>query len=102
MKVVNKAVTFSCYQLAKEWLLVEQFDVLKANQALSITQKQVLVTRIQTERYLLSLRDKKLGPISLNGQKLSRVMLYDLGTKLHSEDTAGIYSLKSTLMSTHI
>ncbi len=100
MKVVNKVVTFAGYQLAEEGLLVEQFDVVKANQA--ITQKQVLVTPIQTERYLLSLQDKKLGPISLNGQELSRVMLYDLGTKLHLEDKAGIYSLKSTLMSTHI
>ncbi len=37
MKVVNKAVTFSCYQLAEEWLLVEQFDVVEDNQDLSIT-----------------------------------------------------------------
>jgi hypothetical protein len=59
MKVVNKAENFVGYQLAEEGLLVEQFDV-KANEALSITQKQVLVTLIQTECYLLSLQDKNL------------------------------------------
>ena len=90
MRILGKAVVIAGYKVEKEGVLIEQFDVVKANEALSITQKQVLVTPIQTERYLISLQDHKFGPISLNGQELFRVMLYDVGTKLHLEGTAGI------------
>ncbi len=82
-EVVEKAVKFAGYE--EKGFLVEHFDVDKANSKLSNEDKQILAKEIKTERQLLAEQDKKLGPIKINGQELSRVQLYDFGTKINVE-----------------
>ncbi len=81
--MVQKGIAKAGYELAQEGFLVEHFDVAKANQGLLSKEKDVLRRMLQTERHLLALQDQRLGFIDLNGQAVSRVTLYDLGTKLH-------------------
>jgi hypothetical protein len=88
IKVVERGIFYTGYELAEEGLLVEHFDVTQANQLLSSQQKQTLTKPIQTESYLLSLQDQKLGSINLNGQNLFRTTLCDLRSKLHLEERA--------------
>jgi hypothetical protein len=88
IKVVEVGMFYAGYEIAEEGFLVEHFDVLKANQALTTQQKQILTSPIQTERHLLSLQDQRLGQIDLKGQKLLRTTLYDFGTKLYFEGFA--------------
>ncbi len=90
MKVVEKGVKYAGYELAEEGFLVEHFDVTKANNALTLQQKEVLTKPIQTERHLLSLQDQEHGPVSVDGKEVSRVTLYNMGAKLHSEGSAPV------------
>ncbi|XP_076288080.1 uncharacterized protein LOC143212793 isoform X3 [Lasioglossum baleicum] len=85
MKVVEKAVMFAGYKVGEKGFLVEHFDVDKANSQLSNEDKQILAKEIKTERQLLAEQDKELGFIKINGQELSRVQLYDFGTKINVE-----------------
>ncbi|APR98948.1 ankyrin repeat domain-containing protein [Wolbachia endosymbiont of Folsomia candida] len=90
MKVVKKGVEYAGYELAEEGFLVEHFDVTAANNALTDEQKEILEKPIQTERHLLSLQDQEHGLIDVDGEKISRVTLYDMGAKLHVEASAPI------------
>nr|WP_284706098.1 tetratricopeptide repeat protein [Wolbachia pipientis] len=83
MKVVEKGIKSAGYKVEKEGLLVEYFDVEQANKLLSNEDKQILAKEIKTERQLLAEQDKKLGLIKVNGQEISRIQLYDFGTKIH-------------------
>ncbi|WP_265026337.1 hypothetical protein [Wolbachia endosymbiont (group A) of Bibio marci] len=82
MEVAEKAVEFAGYKVEEKGLLVEHFDVARANNQLPDEDKQVLTKEIKTERQLLAEQDKKLGLIKINGQELSRIQLYDFGTKI--------------------
>ncbi|GFR17441.1 phosphoribosylformylglycinamidine synthase subunit PurL [Trichonephila clavata] len=73
------------YKVEEKGLLVEHFDVGKANNLLSSEDKQILAKEIKTERQLLEEQDKELGLIKINGHELSRVQLYDFGTKINVE-----------------
>ncbi|GFQ65483.1 uncharacterized protein TNCT_395071 [Trichonephila clavata] len=84
MQVIEKAVEFSGYKV-EEGFLVEHFDVDKANNLLSDEDKQILTREIKTERQLLTEQDKELDLIKINGQEVSRVQLYDFGTKINVE-----------------
>lgn len=75
----------ACYKAEEKGFLVEHFDVEQANKLLSSGDRQVLAKEIKTERQLLAEQDKDLGLIKINGQKLSRVQLYDFGTKINVE-----------------
>ncbi|APR97793.1 ankyrin repeat domain-containing protein [Wolbachia endosymbiont of Folsomia candida] len=90
MKIVEKGVKYADYELAEEGFLVEYFDVAQANNALTTAQKEILTKPIQTERHLLSLQDQEYGLIDVNGEKISRVTLYDMGAKLHAEGSAPV------------
>ncbi|QOD38396.1 ankyrin repeat domain-containing protein [Candidatus Wolbachia massiliensis] len=79
MEVVEKGAG---YKIEKKGLLVEHFDVEQANDLLSSEDKQTLAKEIKTERQLLAEQDKELGLIKINGQEISRVQLYDFGTKI--------------------
>ncbi len=85
MDVVEKGIKSAGYKIEEKGLLVEHFDVTKANSKLSNEDKQILAKEIKTERQLLAEQDKELGLIKINGQELSRVQLYDFGTKIHVE-----------------
>ncbi|MDR1139077.1 MAG: NACHT domain-containing protein [Rickettsiales bacterium] len=85
MQVVEKGIQSAGYKIEEKGLLVEHFDVERANDLLSSEDKQILAKEIKTERQLLAEQDKKLGPIKINGQELSRVQLYDFGTKINVE-----------------
>jgi len=85
MDVVEKGMKSAGYKLEKEGLLVEHFDVERANGLLSSEDKQILAKEIKTERQLLAEQDKELGFIKVNGQEVSRVQLYELGTKISVE-----------------
>ncbi|WP_157956387.1 ankyrin repeat domain-containing protein [Wolbachia endosymbiont of Folsomia candida] len=90
MKVVEKGVKYAGYEIAEEGFLVEHFDVTEANNALTTEQKEILENPIQTERHLLSLQDQEHGLIDVDGEQVSRVILYDMGAKLHAEGSAPI------------
>jgi hypothetical protein len=77
-------------EIATAGFLVEHFDITQANKLLSSRQKHILTTTIQTERQLLALQDQQKGPLQLNKQIVSRVTLYDLGTKIHLEGSTPI------------
>lgn len=85
MKIVEKAVKFAGYKIEEKGFLAEHFDVGKANNLLSSEDKQILAKEIKTEHQLLAEQDKGLGLIKINGQELSRVQLYDFGTKINVE-----------------
>ncbi|WP_353274062.1 hypothetical protein [Wolbachia endosymbiont (group A) of Ennomos erosarius] len=85
MKIVEKAVKFAGYKIEEKGFLAEHFDVGKANNLLSSEDKQILAKEIKTEHQLLAEQDKELGLIKINGQELSRVQLYDFGTKINVE-----------------
>ncbi|MBC6685960.1 hypothetical protein H9I48_01665 [Wolbachia pipientis] len=85
IKVIEKGIKSAGYKVKKEGLLVEHFDVDKANDLLSDEDKQVLTKEIKTERQLLAEQDKELGSIKVNSQEISRVQLYDFGTKINVE-----------------
>lgn len=85
MQVVEKGVKSAGYKAGEKGFLVEHFDVDKANSQLSNEDKQILAKEIKTERQLLAEQDKEFGFIKVNGQELSRVQLYDFGTKIHVE-----------------
>ncbi len=85
MKIVEKAVEFAGYEVGEKGFLVEYFDVEQANKLLSSEGKQILAKEIKTERQLLAEQDKELGLIKINGQEVSRVQLYDFGTKINVE-----------------
>ncbi|WP_254229304.1 hypothetical protein [Wolbachia pipientis] len=107
MKVVENAVKLEGYELAKEGLLVEHFDVSKANSQLSNEDKQILSKEIRTERQLLAEQDKKSGLIKVNGCELSRVQLYDFGTKVNVEGSVPLLinadmNLNSTNLSDYL
>lgn len=90
MQVVEKGVKSAGYKVEKEGSLVEHFDVDKANNLLSSEDKQILAKEIKTERQLLTEQDKELGLIKINGQELSRVQLYDFGTKIRVEGSVPV------------
>ncbi|WP_391159190.1 ankyrin repeat domain-containing protein [Wolbachia endosymbiont of Liriomyza huidobrensis] len=73
------------YKVEERGLLVEHFDVDKANTLLPDRDKQTLEKEIKTERQLLAEQDKELSLIKVNGQEISRVQLYDFGTKFNME-----------------
>ncbi|GBN47030.1 hypothetical protein AVEN_263017-1 [Araneus ventricosus] len=85
MQVVEKAVKFAGYEVGEKGFLIEHFDVDKANDLLSDEDKQVLTKEIETERQLLPEQDKDIRFIKINGQELSRVHLYNFGTKINVE-----------------
>ncbi|GFT40841.1 uncharacterized protein NPIL_168231 [Nephila pilipes] len=85
MQIVEKAVESAGYEVEEKGFLVEHFDVKTANNLLSSEDKQTLTKEIKTERQLLAEQDKELGLIKVNGQELSRVQLYDFGTKINVE-----------------
>lgn len=57
----------------------------QANNLLSNEDKKILVNEIKTERQILAQQDKEFGLIKVNGQDISRVQLYDFGTKVSVE-----------------
>ncbi|CAN2141066.1 ankyrin repeat domain-containing protein [Wolbachia pipientis] len=81
IEVVEKGASYE----VEEGLLVEYFDVDKANSLLSGEDKQILAKEIKTECQLLAEQDKELGLIKINGQEISRVQLYNFGTKINVE-----------------
>ncbi|WCR58321.1 ankyrin repeat domain-containing protein [Wolbachia endosymbiont of Ctenocephalides felis wCfeJ] len=83
MQVVEKGIKSAGYEMGEKGLLVEHFDVARANSLLSDKDKQILAKEIKTERQLLAEQDKELGLIKFNGQEISRVQLYDFGTKIN-------------------
>ncbi|WP_265016117.1 hypothetical protein [Wolbachia endosymbiont (group A) of Anoplius nigerrimus] len=85
MKVVEKATEFASYEVGEKGFLVEHFDIERANKLLSSEDKQILAKGFKTEHQLLAEQDKELGLIKVNGQELSRVQLYDFGTKVNVE-----------------
>ncbi|MBA8770241.1 hypothetical protein HCR16_03840, partial [Wolbachia pipientis] len=85
MQIVEKGVESAGYKVEEKGFLVEHFDVEQANKLLSSGDRQVLAKEIRTERQLLAEQDEKLGLIKINGQELSRVQLYDFGTKINVE-----------------
>ncbi len=85
MQVVEKGVEYAGYKVEEKGFLVEHFDVYKANNLLPDKDKQILAKEIKTERQLLAEQDKELGLIKINSQELSRVQLYDFGTKINVE-----------------
>lgn len=85
IEVVEIGVKSVGYEMREKGFLVEHFDVDRANSQLSNEDKQILAKEIKTERQLLVEQDKKFGPIKINGQELSRVQLYDSGTKINVE-----------------
>ncbi|MFT4314280.1 MAG: ankyrin repeat domain-containing protein [Wolbachia pipientis] len=82
-EVVKKAVEFAGYKVEEKGFLVEHFDVDKANNLLSDEDKQNLTREIKTERQLLAEQDKEFGLIKINGYEISRIQLYDFGTKIN-------------------
>ncbi|WP_254229453.1 ankyrin repeat domain-containing protein [Wolbachia pipientis] len=85
MQVVEKALEFAGYEAREKGFLIERFDVFKANKQLSNEDKHILVKEIKTERQLLAEQDKEFGLIKVNGQEISRVQLYNFGTKVSVE-----------------
>lgn len=85
MQVIEKAVKFAGYKVEEKGFLVEHFDIERANKLLSNGDRQVLTKEIKTERQLLAEQDKEFGLIKINDRELSRVQLYDFGTKIHVE-----------------
>ncbi|GFS94593.1 uncharacterized protein NPIL_377661, partial [Nephila pilipes] len=85
MEVVEKGVESAGYKVEEKGFLVEHFDVARANNQLPDEDKQILTREIKTERQLLAEQDKELGFIKINGQEVSRVQLYDFGTKINVE-----------------
>ncbi len=85
IEVVEIGVKSAGYKMGEKGFLVEHFDIAKANRQLFNEDKQILAKEIKTERQLLAEQDKKLGLIKINGQELSRVQLYDFGTKINIE-----------------
>jgi|GEM_PF-2848768 len=83
IEVVEKGVKSAGYKVEEKGFLVEHFDVDKANNLLSDEDRQVLTKEIKTERQLLTEQDKELGLIKVNGRELTRVQLYDFGTKIN-------------------
>ncbi len=83
--VVEKGVKSAGYKVEERGLLVEHFDVDKANNLLSDKDKKMLAKEIKTERQLLAEQDNEFGFIKINGQEVSRVQLYDFGTKINME-----------------
>ncbi|WP_143689013.1 hypothetical protein [Wolbachia endosymbiont of Nilaparvata lugens] len=83
-EVVKKAIESAGYRVEEKGLLVEHFDVDKANDLLSDEDKQVLIKEIKTERQLLAEQDEKFGPIK---SMVNRVQLYNLSTKINVEDS---------------
>ncbi|MDM8335756.1 hypothetical protein [Wolbachia pipientis] len=63
--------------------LVEHFDIAKVDSQLYNEDEQILAKEIKTERQLLAEQGKKFGLIKINGQEISRVQLYDFGTKIN-------------------
>ncbi len=64
--------------------------MIKANKALSSTQKQSLTQAIETERHRLSLQDQERGLFTINNQSISWVSLYYLEARLQLEGSAPI------------
>ncbi|WP_214249876.1 C48 family peptidase [Wolbachia endosymbiont of Anopheles demeilloni] len=83
MQVVEKGIEFAGYEMGEKGFLIEHFNVNQANDLLDDKDKQTLKKEIQTERQLLAKQDKELGLIKINGQEVSRVQLYDFGTKIN-------------------
>ncbi|WCR53296.1 MAG: hypothetical protein PG981_000318 [Wolbachia endosymbiont of Ctenocephalides orientis wCori] len=83
MQVVEKGIEFAGYEMGEKGFLIEHFNVNQANDLLADKDKQTLTREIQTERQLLAKQDKELGLIKINGQEVSRVQLYDFGTKIN-------------------
>ncbi|WP_304956792.1 C48 family peptidase [Wolbachia endosymbiont of Delia radicum] len=83
MQVVEKGIEFAGYEIGEKGFLIEHFNVNQANDLLADKDKQTLTKEIQTERQLLAKQDKELGLIKINGQEVSRVRLYDFGTKIN-------------------
>ncbi|MEY2392845.1 hypothetical protein [Wolbachia endosymbiont of Tettigetta isshikii] len=85
IEVVEKGIKSAGYKVEKKGLLIKHFDVTKGNSQLFNEDKQILAKEIKTECQLLAEQDKELGLIKVNGQEISRVQLYDFGTKINVE-----------------
>jgi Ankyrin repeats (3 copies) len=85
--VLKEAIQQAGYKFDTKGFLIERFNVHLANQQLTEIQKRILTTEIQTERQRLMQQDKTLGSLTINEQKITRVQLYDLGTKIYLENT---------------
>lgn len=85
MEAIEKAVELVGHKVEEKGFLVEHFDVDKANNLLSSENKQNLTREIKTEHQLLAEQDKELDLIKINGQEVSRVKLYNFGTKINVE-----------------
>ncbi|WP_174516983.1 cytoplasmic incompatibility factor CifB [Wolbachia endosymbiont of Cardiocondyla obscurior] len=83
IQVVEKGIGFASYEIGEKGFLIEHFDVNQANDLLDDEDKQTLTREIKTERELLAEQDKELGLIKIDGQEVSRVQLYDFGTKIN-------------------
>ncbi|WP_188153322.1 ankyrin repeat domain-containing protein [Wolbachia endosymbiont of Pentalonia nigronervosa] len=83
MQVIEKGIKSAGYEVGEKGLLVEHFDVFKANSQLSNEDQQILAKEIKTERQLLAEQDKEFGLIKINDREVSRVQLYDFGTKIN-------------------
>ncbi|WP_182367238.1 MULTISPECIES: cytoplasmic incompatibility factor CifB [Wolbachia] len=83
IQVVEKGIGFASYEIGEKGFLIEHFDVNQANDLLDDEDKQTLTREIKTERELLAEQDEELGLIKIDGQKVSRVQLYDFGTKIN-------------------
>lgn len=81
-QIVEKGIKLAGYEVEEKGLLIEHFDVVKANSQLSNEDKQILAREIKTESQFLEEQDKEFGLIRINGQEISRVQLYDFGTKM--------------------
>lgn len=76
MQVAEKGIQSAGYKIKEKGFLVEYFDVFKANSGLSNEDKQILAKEIKAEQ------DKKFGFIKINVHEISRVQLYNFGTKI--------------------
>ncbi|WP_341814525.1 hypothetical protein [Wolbachia endosymbiont (group A) of Dendrolimus pini] len=83
IQVVEKGMGFASYEIGEKGFLLEHFDINQANDLLDDEDKQTLTREIKTERELLAEQDKELGLIKIDGQEVSRVQLYDFGTKIN-------------------
>ena len=92
MQVVEKGIEFAGYEIGEKGFLIEHFNVNQANDLLADKDKQILTKEIQTERQLLAKQDKELGLIKINGQEVSRVRLYDFGTKINVRGSVPLLS----------
>lgn len=80
--ILNQGIDTTSTMPSPPPFTVEYFNVAAANAQLSNKQQSILTKPLQTERFLLSQQDQQQGKINLQDKWLSRVELYDIGTKI--------------------